>query len=91
MIGNRPASGRNSGRAVRHYGTRPRERFLTDEEFRRLGRGGSSPPADEARKRATIVIDRIKRGEDPNPKPPEAEPTVSGLAERFFAAKEYES
>ena len=48
-------------------------------------------PADEARKRATIVIDRIKRGEDPNPKPPEAEPTVSGLAERFFAATEYES
>ena len=37
--------GRNSCRAVRHYGTRPRERFLTDEVFRRLGWGGSSPPA----------------------------------------------
>ncbi len=40
--------------------------------------------ADEARKRAAGVIDRIKRGEDPTPKPPEAAPTVYGLAERFM-------
>ncbi len=39
---------------------------------------------DEARKQAAGVIDRIKRGEDPNPKPPEMELTVSGLAERFM-------
>ncbi len=48
-----------------------------------LGRQGEIS-ADEARKRAGGVIDRIKRGEDPTPKPPEAEPTVSGLAERFM-------
>ena len=40
--------------------------------------------ADEARKRAAIVIDRIKRGEDLMLKPPEAAPTVSRLAERFM-------
>ncbi len=48
-----------------------------------LGRHGEMS-ADEARKRAAGVIDHIKRGEDPTPKPPEAEPTVSGLAERFM-------
>ena len=48
-----------------------------------LGRHGELS-ADEARKRAAGVIDRIKRGEDPNPKPPEAELTVAGLAERFM-------
>ena len=48
-----------------------------------LGRHGELS-ADEARKRAAGVIDRIKRGEDPNPKPPEVELTVSGLVERFM-------
>ncbi len=48
-----------------------------------LGRHGELS-ADEERKRAAGVIDRIKRGEDPNPKPPEVELTVSGLAERFM-------
>ena len=48
-----------------------------------LGRHGEMP-CDEARKEAALVIDRIKRGEDPEAKPPEAELTVSGLAERFM-------
>ena len=48
-----------------------------------LGRHGEMS-ADEARKQATLVIDRIKRGEDPVPAPPEAELTVAGLAERFM-------
>ena len=48
-----------------------------------LGRHGVLS-ADEVRKRAAGVIDRIKRGEDPNLKPPEAAPTISGLAERFM-------
>ena len=39
---------------------------------------------DEARKRAGTVIDRIKRGEEPVPAPPEPEFTVAGLAERFM-------
>ena len=39
--------------------------------------------ADEARKRAALIIDRIKRGEDPAPAPPEAELTVAELIERF--------
>ena len=39
---------------------------------------------DEARKQAAVVIDRIKRGEDPMPGPPEPEPTVADLAERFM-------
>ncbi len=48
-----------------------------------LGRHGELS-ADEARKRAAAVIDRIKRGEEPKPGPPEAELTVAGLAERFM-------
>ena len=40
--------------------------------------------ADEARKQAAVVIDRIKRGEEPAPTPPEPELTVAGLAERFM-------
>ena len=40
--------------------------------------------ADEARKQAAVVIDRIKRGEDPVPEEPEAELTVAALAERFM-------
>ena len=39
---------------------------------------------DEARKRAGTVIDRIKRGEEPVPAPPEPEFTVAALAERFM-------
>ena len=48
-----------------------------------LGRHGELS-CDEARKQAALVIDRIKRGEKPEPKPPEAELTVAGLAERFM-------
>ena len=40
--------------------------------------------ADEARKQAAVVVDRIKRGEEPAPAPPEPELTVAGLAERFM-------
>ncbi len=48
-----------------------------------LGRHGEMS-CEEARKQAALVIDRIKRGEEPEPKPPEAAPTVAGLAERFM-------
>ena len=48
-----------------------------------LGRHGEMS-TDEARKHAALVIDRIKRGEDPVPAAPEAELTVAGLAERFM-------
>ena len=41
---------------------------------------------DEARKQAAVVIDRIKRGEDPVPVVPETELTVAALAERFMRA-----
>ena len=40
--------------------------------------------ADEARKQAAVVIDHIKRGEDPVPVVPETELTVAALAERFM-------
>ena len=43
-----------------------------------LGRVGDEP-IDKHRREAALVIDRIKRGEDPRPAP---EPTVAGLAER---------
>ena len=48
-----------------------------------LGRHGEMS-TEEARKQAALVIDRIKRGEEPIPEPPEAELTVAGLAERFM-------
>ena len=48
-----------------------------------LGRHGEMS-TEEARKQAALVIDRIKRGEEPTPEPPEAELTVAGLAERFM-------
>ncbi len=48
-----------------------------------LGRHGDLS-TDEARKRAAVVIDRIKRGEDPVPAPPEPELTVSELSEHFM-------
>ena len=41
-------------------------------------------PVDEARKQAALIIDRIKRGEEPVAQPPEGGPTVAGLAERFM-------
>ena len=49
-----------------------------------LGKHGELS-CDEARGKAALVIDRIKRGEEPEPKPPEAELTVAGLAERFMS------
>ena len=46
-----------------------------------LGRVGTGT-VDERRREAAIVIDRIKRGEDPKPSEPAPEPTVADLAER---------
>ncbi len=48
-----------------------------------LGRHGELT-VDEARKQAALLIDRIKRGEEPVAAATEAEPTVAGLAERFM-------
>ena len=48
-----------------------------------LGRHGQKS-CEEARRQAALVIDRIKRGEDPIPAPVEAELTVAVLAERFM-------
>ena len=50
-----------------------------------LGRHGETS-CEEARKQAALVIDRIKRGEDPSSSPPAAEPTLCVLAERFMRA-----
>ena len=50
-----------------------------------LGRHGGIS-ADEARRLAAVVIDRIKRGEDPVPPPPQPDPTVADLAERYLRA-----
>ena len=41
---------------------------------------------ERARRQATDMIDRIKRGEDPAPPKPEAEATVADLAERYMEA-----
>ena len=41
---------------------------------------------DQVRKRAAVIIDRIKSGEDPVPPPPRPEPTMVELAERFMEA-----
>ena len=43
-------------------------------------------PTGEARRKAAGMIDRIRRGEDPVPPPPVAEPTVADLAERYMRA-----
>ena len=52
---------------------------------KRVALGTHGPlAADEARKKATVVIDRIKRGEDPQPPAPAPEPRVADLAERYF-------
>ena len=48
-----------------------------------LGRHGDLS-AEEARKQAAGVIDRIKRGEEPFPTSPVSELTVAGLAERYL-------
>ena len=48
-----------------------------------LGRHGDMS-TDEARKRAAVIIDRIKRGEAPEPVPLEPEFTLSELAEHFM-------
>ena len=58
-------------------------RGLTGPKRVTLGRHGDMS-TDEARKRAAVVIDRIKRGEDPVPAPPEPEFTVAELSERFM-------
>ena len=50
-----------------------------------LGVHGKVAP-DEARKDAAEVIDRIRRGEDPFPRPPAPEPTVADLAARYMTA-----
>ncbi len=50
-----------------------------------IGRHGDIA-AERARKEAAVIIDRIKRGEDPVPAPPKAELTVAGLAERYMRA-----
>ena len=48
-----------------------------------LGRHGDIS-AEEARKEAAAVIDRIKQGEEPFPVPPEPALTLAGLAERYL-------
>ena len=50
-----------------------------------IARHGDITP-DQARKQAAAVIDRIKRGEDPVPPPPQPEPLISDLVERFIGA-----
>ena len=41
---------------------------------------------EDARRKAAEFIDRIRRGEEPVPPPPLAEPTVADLAERYMTA-----
>ncbi len=50
-----------------------------------IGRHGEVS-ADEARKQAALIIDRIKRGKDPVPVPPAPELTIAELAERCMRA-----
>ena len=50
-----------------------------------LGRHGKLT-AEQARKRAGVAIGRIKRGEDPDPGPPERAFAVADLAERYLEA-----
>ena len=52
-----------------------------------LGRHGKIT-AEQARKRAAGIIDRIKTGQEPLPAEPEKEkgPTVADLADRFMSA-----
>ena len=48
-----------------------------------VGRHGDIS-ADQARRRAAMMVDRIKRGEDPVPTTPAPELTVADLAERYM-------
>ena len=48
-----------------------------------LGRHGELA-ADQARRKAAVVIDRIKSGQDPVPAPPVPAFTVGDLAERYM-------
>ena len=48
-----------------------------------LGRHGELA-ADQARRKAAVVIDRIKSGQDPVPAPPAPAFTVADLAERYM-------
>ena len=50
-----------------------------------IGRHGEVS-ANEARGRAVVIIDRIKRGEDPDPPPPAPTWTVADMAERYMEA-----
>ena len=50
-----------------------------------IGRHGEVS-ADQARKQAAALIDRIKQGEDPVPPPPAPEATIADLAERYMQA-----
>ena len=50
-----------------------------------IGRHGELR-ADAARREAVVMIDRIKRGEDPVPRAPAREPTVADLAQRYVTA-----
>ena len=49
----------------------------------RIGRHGLMN-ADEARKRAALIVSRIRAGESPVPEPPASGPTVAAMAERFL-------
>ena len=48
-----------------------------------LGRHGEVS-AEQARRLASVAIDRVKRGEDPLPPAPAPEPTMADLAERYM-------
>ena len=50
---------------------------------RSIARHGRVPVA-EARRRAAVLIDRIKQGADPNPQAVPGEPTVAELADRYL-------
>ena len=50
-----------------------------------IGQHGEITP-DEARKKAAMAIDLIKRGENPVPAPPRPEPTIADLTTRFMDA-----
>ena len=51
-----------------------------------LGRHGEDLAPEQARKKAALAIDRIKRGEDPLPAKPKPEPTVADLAAHYMRA-----
>ena len=51
-----------------------------------LGRHGEDLAPEQARKKAALAIDRIKRGEDPLPAKPKPEPTVADLAAHYMCA-----